>query len=229
MSAIREKLAELRAADPGLRVFGASRHRYELNPPVDEAFLTRFETEVGVPLPEEYRTFLTTVGDGGAGPYWGLLSLAESVAAVAGTHGVAVLGKDSPLTADVDFGELLGQPDDWDEHAARLDDDQAYADSWDALQAEYLDEPWPNGRIPICDHGCGDRFHLVLRGPRRGTVWVDSLDSATGLYCLEVDFSTWYETWLDAALPRTRTGEFGPRNAHYSYLEYGRNPRYRPV
>jgi hypothetical protein len=65
VAAIREKLAELRAADPDLRVFGASRHRYELNPPVDEAFLARFEAEVGV-----------------------------------------------PLTADVDFGELLGQPDD---------------------------------------------------------------------------------------------------------------------
>lgn len=229
METVREKLAELRAADPDLRMSGASRHGYELRPPVTEALLTRLEAEVGMPLPEDYRTFLTYYGDGGAGPYYGVLPLAESVMAVTDCHDVSVLGRDCPLTTDVSFAELLGKPAEWTEHVARLDNDPEYAAGWDRLQTEYLAEPWPHGCLPICEYGCGDRFFLVLRGPRRGTVWVDSLSSATGLYCLEVDFGTWYETWLDNALTRARRGEFGPRNARYSYLEYGRNPRYRPV
>ncbi|WUX71191.1 hypothetical protein OG627_32405 [Streptomyces sp. NBC_01429] len=142
--------------------------------------------------------------------------------------GPAVLGADSPLTGDVDFVELLGGPDDWDAHAALLDNDPAYAAGLDRLQATYLDEPWCNGRLPVADHACGDWLFLMLRGPRRGTVWADCLGNATGLYCLEVDFLTWYTRWLDDALDLASRGDTEPGNGDYPCLKYGDNPRYRP-
>jgi hypothetical protein len=79
------------------------------------------------------------------------------------------------------------------------------------------------------DYGCGDWFFLVVRGPRRGTVWVDSVESATGLYCLEVDFLRFYERWLADALERASRGDFVVRNARFAFLAYGANPRYQPL
>jgi hypothetical protein len=55
------------------------------------------------------------------------------------------------------------------------------------------------------------------------------VDSATGLYCLEVDFLEFYERWLDTALACVRDGEFRAPEARYSYLEFGSNPRYQRV
>jgi hypothetical protein len=60
-------------------------------------------------------------------------------------------------------------------------------------------------------------------------MWVDCLSDASGLYCLEVDFATWYTRWLDDALERTARGDFAPENATYSVLRYGDDPRYRLV
>lgn len=229
MAGITDKLARLRAADAGLRLFGASEHRYECGPVAGPEALRRVEELVGARLPEDFREFVTTIGDGTPGPYYGIKSLALASEFVEDGWGTAVLGADNPLTGDVDFMEQSGAPEDWDAHVALLDADPAYAAGFDRLQATYLDEPWCNGRLPIADYGCGDWMFLLLRGPRRGTIWVDCLGSATGLYCLEVDFLTWYTRWLDDALDRVARGAFEPVDATYSVLRYGDNPRYRPT
>ncbi|MFC0533750.1 SMI1/KNR4 family protein [Phytohabitans kaempferiae] len=221
---VRESLAQLAARETG-QSLAQRAHGFRLRPPVDPATLKRAEQAIGAPLPEGYRHFLTAVGDGGAGPYWGVVPLGEALERWTGALGdLTALGRDCPLTSDVDFGELIGQPDDWDEHLARLESDPEYEAEYDRLAVTYAEPPWIDGRVPLVDYGCGDWFFLVVRGPRRGTVWVDSVDGSTGLYCLEVDFETFYARWLRRAL----AGEELP-NAYYSYLEYGDNPRYRPV
>jgi hypothetical protein len=65
-------VARLRVADCNFRVFGSQHHRYQLGPALSEVELGSFETVHRVKLPEEYRRFLATVGNGGAGPYYGL-------------------------------------------------------------------------------------------------------------------------------------------------------------
>jgi tetratricopeptide (TPR) repeat protein len=69
---IRERLELLRRFDTGLEVFGASTHRYELEGAWTQEEVERFESETGVELPADFRTFLTTIGSAGAGPYYGL-------------------------------------------------------------------------------------------------------------------------------------------------------------
>lgn len=62
----------LRAADRGFRVFGSTQHRYRLGPVLSTESLDEFETANHLKLPEDYRDFLATIGNGGAGPFYGL-------------------------------------------------------------------------------------------------------------------------------------------------------------
>src|SRR5688572_24780153 len=65
----------LAAADPRCVRFGAATHRWRRRPALTEGRVVSIEAEVGVALPEDYRAYLTAVGDGGAGPYHGVLPL----------------------------------------------------------------------------------------------------------------------------------------------------------
>jgi hypothetical protein len=228
-SAIQELLIQLSEADPKRRMFGADTHRYQLNVPVSEATLSRAESAIGAPLPAEYRTFITSAGDGGAGPYYGVIPLGGALDRLEDhLDSLLPLGRDCPLTADLDFGEIACQPDDWEEHVARLGSDPTYAARFDDLPSTYNSDPWLDGRLPVVDYGCGDWFFLVVRGPRRGTLWVDSTSNGSGLYCLNVDFLTFYRRWLDDALEAATRGRYWPDPAYYSFLRYGNNPRFRP-
>ncbi len=87
-AAIEEQILELgrlvallRDRDRELRVFGADKrggHQYLFRPPLSEMQLAGFEAEHQIALPAEYRLFLALVGNGGAGPYYGLMSLDET-------------------------------------------------------------------------------------------------------------------------------------------------------
>jgi hypothetical protein len=243
---VMDKLAELRRLDAKRRVFGASAHSYALAPPADTGLLRLVETALGSPLPADYRRFLTRIGDGGAGPYYGILSLEQSISRACmlageyeeehdGRRARELIGtlpaftRDFPLESDISFGEIIGMPASWEDHVTLIENDPAYAACWDELRLQYLVEPFDGGWIPICDFGCDDFFVLVVRGKRRGTVWVNSVLGATGFYCLEVSFEQFYKRWLDDALRRALSHDFAPVKAAYSYLRFGDNPRYQPV
>lgn len=65
-------LRKLRDADRKFRVFGSERHRYRLGQKLTESELAAFELTNGIWLPTDYRRFLSMVGNGGAGPFYGL-------------------------------------------------------------------------------------------------------------------------------------------------------------
>ncbi len=72
---IPKKLLKLAAADEKRYVFGADSHKYRLNPCLTESAVARFETENRIQLPADYRAFLLQVGNGGAGPFFGMYRL----------------------------------------------------------------------------------------------------------------------------------------------------------
>ena len=74
-AAIRDGLRRLREAGPLPQVFGSQAHRFRLHPPLPEVEVAAFEARHRVSLPAEYRGFLTHVGNGGAGPYYGQFPL----------------------------------------------------------------------------------------------------------------------------------------------------------
>jgi hypothetical protein len=130
-----------RSSQPGLECFGSHSHRFVLRPPLPEAAATRFEEEHGVLLPEGYRAFLTRLGNGGAGPYYGLLPLERCAAS-----GGRTLSRPSPL---------------W----PRMPCDAAA----DAL-AGYGPGSLADGAITLIEQGCAYSSLLIVTGPHRGAV-----------------------------------------------------------
>src|SRR5437868_2739639 len=74
---IVEGLRFLREADRDRVVFGANGHEYRLRPCLDEEKVGEFERRYSLRLPDDYRRFLMQVGNGGAGPYYGIHGLDE--------------------------------------------------------------------------------------------------------------------------------------------------------
>lgn len=72
---LRKQLKRAGEKDPEFSRFGADSHKYQLEPPASEETIAAFETRFGVSLPEGYRNFLLWIGDGGAGPFYGLYQL----------------------------------------------------------------------------------------------------------------------------------------------------------
>ena len=80
---VLEKLAKKRELDPDCIGFGVKKHRYELQPPIEESRLVKLERKYGISLPEEYRHFVLEIGNGGAGPSYGLYSIEGALTGVA--------------------------------------------------------------------------------------------------------------------------------------------------
>ena len=186
---IREKLDGLRAWDPACEAFGAERHRYRLNPPSSLDRVRAFEAEFGAELPPDYVAFLTELGDGGAGPGYGLHTLdriADELRTIEREYSldggpVRRLNDPFPFTAehtrlfDGHWRETLGlaPPD---------------GDVWNIA-----------GAFMICEYGCAHDGYLAVTGDLRGSVW------CTDGYTFRpwtgepgrLDFLSWYEAWLD--------------------------------
>jgi hypothetical protein len=71
---IRRKLAKVPYAALRSHSFGEDKHGFRLEPPLPDAKIAEFEADHHIELPDPYRSFLTTLGGGGASPFYGLLS-----------------------------------------------------------------------------------------------------------------------------------------------------------
>ena len=139
-------LERLRQRDPRCHGSGAARHRYRLGPPLDEAVLARFESAFAVEIPDDYRSFLKHVGNGGPGPGAGLhrLNNVQYSYAVAGRLSIWL-----PLTVRPDSDLRLAEShtveddeddEDYDE-GDEGDDDLEDASAAD-LKAAGEDDSW---------------------------------------------------------------------------------------
>jgi hypothetical protein len=208
-SEIRDRVAQLRAAGVVHSIFGANGHRFELAPPIEVNALIAWEREHGVELPADYRDYLVALGNGGAGP----------------SYGIFPLGMWDGLGGElVPIGDALGElrapfphREAWNLPAARFDPpdhaDDDEEDAWNAqLDAEYYDPSLVNGAIWICDHGCALRTLLVITGSERGHVWADRRAENAGLVPhvgpdgRHLGFGDWYTAWLEQCLVQAAPG-----------------------
>ena len=196
---IQQKLAQAKAADKDLQVFGADAHKYHLNPPVSEAEVLAFEKKYGVQLPECYRAFMLTIGDAKAkksdfiaGPYFGLYAFGTSVDSLLYEKIETYLKAPCNLSPDMtqEEWETLSDPLLPSEEEEEEDDDKYFAE-----RAKVF-----GGLLPLGSQGCTYEHALVLNGKYAGRVVNVDLDLAQPKFAFEANFLDWYERYLEEVI-----------------------------
>lgn len=210
---VRERVLALAAAPEAVEVHGAGGHDFQLAEPLTAAELAEIESLLGIELPEDYRTFLTQVGAGGAGPAHGLFPVRRwgdgawqwiGDGADLAEPGLAAVPFPGPVDPAALEAVLADRPEEEDfEDVA--DFDPVY-EAWDERVAELLWTPEHTaGALCLCHEGCANRVWLIVAGPERGRMWADPRADDADLYPLTdaggapVGFRTWYLDWLVAA------------------------------
>ena len=202
-TAIRDDLWRLRESAVSLQVFGSQSHGFRTHPPLSEEAVREFEARHRITLPPEYRGFLIHVGNGGAGPAYGLFKLGEMDDGFGhkpwteNDGFVVVLSQPFPHTGP--WNDLIEEPV-YDE--SRQDDpewEDEYHRQLDAWENRvYWNPANVNGAVPICHLGCALRQWLVVTGPEAGNVWNDDRADHGGLKPLQraglerITFLQWY-------------------------------------
>lgn len=126
---IESRLLELKRKDKRFSIFGASNHKYRFNPRLSDDQICLFEQRYEITLPKGYRTFLTEIGNGGAGPYYGLETLEDSVFQdldYKRPGETLNLKKPFPFTESWNM-EYKGSPD--DENAYQIHEDEYFSEN----------------------------------------------------------------------------------------------------
>ena len=191
---IQQKLAQAKAADKDLEVFGASSHKYHLNPPASEAEVLAFEEKYGVSLPEDYRAFVQTIGDANAqkldtmaGPYYGLYAFGTQV------DDLLYKGSEIYLKAPCALSPDMIQ-EEWEALSSPL--------LMDEEEEEYTRQCGKvfGGLLPLGSQGCAYYHTLVLTGPYAGRVVNVNWDLLQPTFAFETNFLDWYERYLDEVI-----------------------------
>ncbi|MEV5680538.1 SMI1/KNR4 family protein [Streptomyces sp. NPDC052164] len=212
-SGVRRRVGVLGALSGSSRVFGSHGHRWALEDPLAADGLAELEAQIGVRLPDEYRTFLTCVGAGGAGPAYGLFPVRRVQGRWRWEGDGADLADLSMLARP--FPGHGPDPRDRDALLAVRPEEEGFdeiEDFDDAIEA--WDERWhalvfaperTAGAIVISHLGCAQREWLIISGTHRGTVWSDwRADDGDLVPLLDpagepVTFTRWYSDWLRQA------------------------------
>jgi hypothetical protein len=190
---IQDKLIRAQRADSQLRVFGASSHKYRLKQPATLKQVLKFERAYSIQLPECYRSFVLTIGNGGvgpsnsgAGPFYGIYPFGENADELVIDNAEKYLKKDCiiyPKMADDYWKSLTRNIDE----SNRMPDDEFESESGKIF----------GGILPIGSQGCTYLHGLVLNGPYRGRVVNLDMDRQKPQFAFENNFLDWYERWLD--------------------------------
>ena len=139
--------------------------KWRYGPPLGEAAVAAFETEHGIRLPEAYRRFATSIGDGADGPpHYGLVRLGQAAGITGHEIAPGSLSEPFPLT------------DSW-----IWEDDPSAVDAKVAAVHR-------SGILPLGTDGDGMDYVLVVTGPSRGQVWMVTGEGATPI---SADFGRW--------------------------------------
>ena len=177
---ILKLLGQAKTKDPDLARFGAYSHQYKLAAPASEEAIQEFEEQKGIRLPEEYRDFLMLVGNGGAGPYYGLYGLKALKEELSDSHGVRLY---RVMEEPVIYPKM--SEEEWDR----------MADPEGRRKGEEV-HPYA-GILPIGTQGCTLMTGLMLAGPYRGqVVYYDEDFCGPPFFAREKGFLEWYERWL---------------------------------
>ncbi|MFC8825935.1 SMI1/KNR4 family protein [Streptomyces sp. NPDC057137] len=210
---VRQRVEALGARPTGGEVFGAPSHGWIMEDPLTRGELADLEAQMGVRLPEEYRTFLLDVGAGRAGPAHGLFPVRRvqgrwrwegDGAELADLSRLAEPFPDRGPDPKV-LAELVAQRPEEEDFDAIEDFDDAI-EAWDERWEPVMFAPERTvGAVVVSHQGCAQREWLVISGIHRGTMWSDARADDIDLAPLLADdgtpltFARWYTDWLEKA------------------------------
>ncbi|RZU73657.1 SMI1/KNR4 family protein SUKH-1 [Micromonospora kangleipakensis] len=213
-SDIRERLAALaaerNAADGGRRM---------VPPPLSPAELAEAEAQLGVELPEEYRSFLLKVNRGGWKPVPELWQVDGRWQWKGREHDNALdlLDQPFPHTDAWNLEDFIEPEPLREDFASQKEFDAALRDWW-RRGVEIEDDPaLTQGALFLDDRGCGFSTLLVVSGPARGSMWFDDRCVDGGLRPVlddageRVGFAHWYRRFLAQRYPVAGKTEDGER------------------
>ncbi|MFT3879321.1 MAG: SMI1/KNR4 family protein [Gemmatales bacterium] len=171
--------------------FGAEEHCFRLEPVLTGLQVADFEAQYHIQLPSEYREFIMQVGNGGAGPAYGLFPLDETVKYRGNTIPANFLRSPFPYQT---FYNPYDDPS-LAEYWKRSNNRQLTKEEYETRKFKEV-----TGTLVLCHEGCGCLHLLVVSGEASGQMWLDATVSDGGYVPLGIGFLDWYEKWLDHAL-----------------------------
>ncbi len=200
---IIEKFEILKSLDKNLRIFEARKHKYKFNSCKTEDEILNFEKANKITLPLGYRNFLKTIGNGGAGPYYGLEPLENGRYVdldYKNEEDLIDLSKPFKFTEswNMDFDELDQMDNETEEDEEKIEE---------YLYENYYHNKFIDGMLRISNFGCGISINLIVNGKEKGKIWVDDRGNDNGIYpdfyfenTSKLEFLDWYELWLDRSI-----------------------------
>lgn len=190
---IQLKLPLASKVDNACELFGASSHHYQLNPPIALCEIEKWQKRNNAKLPDDFVVFLTQIGNGGAGPYYGIERFEDSENRYDQVPGL-------PSLLSPNMSEQAWQ-------AMSYIDDDCSDEEFD--QRENLIH---QGLFYLGTCGCEYDLLLVITGEFSGRViythhWCDS--DKPYFFAYEMSFLDWYERWLDEVIQEFNTSWFG--------------------
>ncbi len=195
---ILKLLEQARAKDPDFARFGVYSHKYKLSPPASEETIREFEQQQGIRLPEEYRDFLMLVGNGGAGPYYGLYGVETLKKELCDSRGSRLY----PVREEPVIYPKMSD-EDWDRAAD--------PNGMPGTGRRKGEERHPYvGVLPIGSQGCTLMTGIMLAGSYRGqVVYYDEDYCGQPFFVREKGFLKWYERWLREVIAGYSDEEMG--------------------
>lgn len=203
ISEIKDKLNELRLLDKSFEIFGSPSHKYKFNTPLSIEALNSFEEQFEIQLPQDYKLFLSEIGNGGAGPFYGIHPLQRDLGQFNPKNKFEFLKFDFPHSECWNWSEKIFST--FDE--LRASEEEVIGDFFDEVFWEqYCKDELTYGSIYIAEYGCALRFLLIVTGNERGKIWFDQRADCNGINPIidkqgnKLDFSDWYVEWLDESI-----------------------------
>lgn len=187
---IEELLKKAGEADAEYKVFGAKSHKYRLNPTVTIEEVRKFEEKAKLKLPDDYVYFLTHIGNGGAGPYYGLYALDE-------LEYEENDAKEEFINSDLDTKK-------WNEAIKLMEDDSQYDEIYKKLTKD---------AIVIGTQGCTYDSILMCGGSEKGKIiYIDwNLQYDYPPFLTKMTFWEWYVGFFEDIISGYSEKSYGYR------------------
>ncbi len=196
--------------DKNFNEYGADKHKYKFSPVVPISVVRKFEERHKIELPMGYVSFLTQVGNGGAGPEGGLYSLDEVEFNNYLSHSPIKCGyamirarqdyHDIPYTIEstvpvIDFAE---DEEKWFEWYENLGHAYESGGNYSRISTELY-----NGLIQICSAEDGkNTIYLICTGKYKGQIAAFTFSADDRIHLYGMTFKDWMLNYFRSIIER---------------------------